>query len=425
LDAATGIGMTPGQRLRLVEMPLAMPVIVAGIRTAAVVGVGIATLSAFIGAGGLGTFINRGLALSNNNLILLGAIPAAILALIVDGAIAASQWGLTRARQSGAASRTGLRRAAIAAPLIVVLAGGLAFLPEPAIEPPPAATSSDANASPAPEDTRPPVVIGTKNFTEQLILGELMAQLIESRSIPVKREFNLGGTMICHGALETGSIDLYAEYTGTGLTAILKEDVIADPTKALTAVRDGYRDAFEAEWLSPFGFNNTYAITVTAGVAEELNLETISELVTAAGEMKAGFTAEFAERPDGYPGLRAAYGLRFDSVIDLDPSLMYEAIANGDVHVICAFATDGRIAAFDLQPLIDDRGFFPPYQAAPVIRAEMLATRPELRALLSLLGDRLDDATMQQLNYAVDGDKRAPAAVAREFLAAEGLLDPS
>jgi len=265
--------------------------------------------------------------------------------------------------------------------------------------------------------------IGSKNFTEQLILGELMAQVIEAHtSLEVERRFNLGGTMICHGALESGEIDLYAEYTGTALTAILKQLVIADPMQAHEAVKIEYASRFEAEWLSPFGFNNTYAITVRRSDASARQLQSISDLVAISSTLRAGFTAEFAERPDGFPGLRTAYGLEFGKVQDLDPAIMYQAIAQEEVDVICAFATDGRIAAFELQPLEDDKGFFPPYQAAPVVRAEVLDAHPKLRDVLGLLAGLLDDSTMQRLNFEVDAHKKSPQVVAQDFLEIQGLL---
>jgi osmoprotectant transport system permease protein len=419
VEAARGIGMTPRQRLRMVEIPLAMPVIVAGIRTAAVVSVGIATLSAFIGAGGLGQFINRGLALSDTDLILLGAVPAAALALVVDGCIASFEWGLRRHRGRG--SRPGalldraLRPAALGMPVVLAAAGAFAYLS--------AGTYSSSRPSAASGGEGRTVAIGTKNFTEQLILGEIMAQLIEARTdLVVERRFNLGGTMICHGALRSGGIDLYAEYTGTALTAILEQPVIRDPERAYAAVAREYRRRFSAEWLRPFGFDNTYAITVQETYAASHDLKTISDLVPIAESLRAGFTAEFSERPDGYPGLRRAYGLEFGDVRDLDPALMYEAIARREVDVICAFATDGRIAAYDLQPLRDDRGFFPPYQAAPVVRTEALEAHPELRRVLDRLAGLLDDATMQRLNFEVDGEGARPSDVARGFLEGRGLL---
>ena len=229
--------------------------------------------------------------------------------------------------------------------------------------------------------------------------------------------------MICHGALKSGGIDLYAEYTGTALTAILKQPVIAAPDQALEMVTREYRQQFAADWLRPFGFNNTYAITVRKSDALSRNLRTISDLIAISGTLRAGFTAEFSERSDGYPGLSRAYELQFREVRDLDPALMYQAIANREVDVICAFATDGRIAALNLQPLQDDRGFFPPYQAAPVIRTEVLETHPELRQVLNLLAGILDNATMQQLNFEVDEKKHRPSDVTREFLEGHGLLE--
>jgi osmoprotectant transport system permease protein len=265
--------------------------------------------------------------------------------------------------------------------------------------------------------------IATKNFTEQLILGEIMSQLIEVRTdLIVERRFNLGGTMICHEALVNGQIDLYAEYTGTGLTAILKEPVISDPEKAMQFVSSAYRERFGAVWLKPLGFNNTYAITVRKADAEKYGWARISDLKKGAKKLRAGFTAEFAERPDGYPGLREIYGFQFGKVRDMDPALMYEAVSKGEVDVICAFATDGRIAAYNLKPLEDDLQFFPPYHAAPVIRQQILQMHPELNRVLSLVEGVLDNAAMQRLNFLVDGKKQSPAEVAKAFLKEKGLF---
>jgi len=416
MEAARGIGMTEYQQLKIVRIPLAAPVIVAGIRTAAVVGVGIATLSAFIGAGGLGQFINRGLALSNTKLILLGAIPAALLALIIDFTIGAFEWGLRpeRKRQRKKRAKVMMRAVALILPFLLILIGIFSHLTRPSPGFKEAASSKIQTKS---------IRIASKNFTEQLILGEIMAQLIEARtSLIVERLFNLGGTMICHGALVNGEIDLYAEYTGTGLTAILKHPVISDPEEALRHLRDVYHERFGARWLKPFGFNNTYTITVRENDARRYGWDRISDLVEVAPGLRAAFTAEFAERPDGYPGLRQIYALRFGEVRDIDPSLMYNAIAKGKVDVICAFATDGRIAAYDLKPLKDDRQFFPPYYAAPVIRGGILEDHPELVAVLCALEGLLDDASMQRLNFEVDGKKQSPAQVARGLLKSNGLL---
>ena len=415
-EAARGIGMTDRQQLWMVELPLALPVIVAGIRTAAVAGVGIATLSAFIGAGGLGQFINRGLALSDTRLILLGAIPAALLALLVDAAIGAAGSGL---RPVPTTERASLRRRArpltVSLPIIMLAVGFLAYV-----------TGSSSSVSPCrASDSRDGTIrIGSKNFTEQIILGELMAQMIEAHTdIVVERKFNLGGTMICHGAMVNEQIDLYAEYTGTALTAILNRVVIADPDEALNNVRQAYRDQFDIEWLEPFGFNNTYTITVRKQDADRYGWKNISGLASRSRDLRAGFTAEFAERPDGYPGLRQHYGYAFGEVRDLDPAIMYEAIANDEVDVICAFATDGRIAAYELQPLNDDLGFFPPYRAAPVIRSSLLLVHPDSRGALAPLAGLIQDEAMQRLNFEVDGNGRTPEKVVREFLTAQALLE--
>ena len=267
------------------------------------------------------------------------------------------------------------------------------------------------------------VVIGCKNFTEQLLLGELMAQVIEAETdLKVKRLFNLGGTMICHEGLVRGELDVYAEYTGTALTAILEKDVVSDPDDVYQVVSEVYASEYECEWLKPFGFNNTYAITVRADVAEKNGWDAISDLAGEAGNLTAGFTAEFMEREDGYPGLREAYGLEFGDIRDMEPSLMYQAIAQKNVDVICAFATDGRIAEYELVMLEDGRGFFPPYYAAPVARHETLESYPQLRKVLGSLGGIIGDRMMRDLNNSVDREKRDPAEVVREFLVEKGLI---
>ncbi|MBW1707092.1 MAG: ABC transporter permease subunit [Deltaproteobacteria bacterium] len=420
LEAARGIGMTNRQQLWMIKIPLALPVIVAGIRTAAVTGVGIATLSAFIGAGGLGQFINRGLALANNDLVLLGAIPAALLALIVDFSIATMLWSVQprKHRHLSPRRRAALRGLAFSFPFLIGIGGAIAYVSGSAFGP--LSPSGLSNGDRGPK----PVVIASKNFTEQFILGELMAQLIEEKTgLAMLRRFNLGGTMICHGALVNGEIDMYAEYTGTGLTAVLKKPVLSNPDKALNIVAREYRQRFDVEWLKPFGFNNTYAITVRQEDARLHGWEKISDLTAVASSLRAGFTSEFAERSDGYPGLVKTYGLHFGKVRDLDPSLMYEGLVREEVDLICAFATDGRIAAYRLKPLVDDLHFFPPYHAAPVIRGQTLRAHPEIRQVLAQLSGLLDDTTMQRLNYEVDAEKRTPREVAREFLKFHNLLN--
>jgi len=272
-------------------------------------------------------------------------------------------------------------------------------------------------------DGKGTVRVASKNFTEQFILGEMMAQLMEARTgLTVVRKQNLGGTMVCHGALAEGEVDVYAEYTGTGLTAVLERDVVTNPDEAYRIVADAYPEKFRCRWLKPFGFNNTYAITVRRSQAEARGWKTVSDLAKAGPGLEAGFTAEFIERPDGLAKLKEVYGLDFAEVSDLDPGLMYEAVSKKEVDVICAFSTDGRIAAFDLVPLEDDKRIFPPYFAAPVVRLEILEAHPEVEDVLNLLAGKLDDRTMQQLNLAVDEKGQSPADVARGFLEENGLL---
>lgn len=414
-EAAVGIGMSRRQQLLIVQVPLAAPVILAGIRTAAVIGVGIATLAAFIGAGGLGQFIVRGLALSNTRLILLGAIPAALLALLVDYSIGAAEWGLKRTRRTQRGTiKAKLKPLGLASPVLLVLLGVVAYFTAPS-----AASATHAEQPGSGETVR----IASKNFTEQFILGEMMAQLIESRTnLPVDRRFGLGGTMIAHGALSRGEVDLYAEYTGTALTAILHREVVTDPDSALSIVREVYRDRFEAEWLQPFGFNNTYVLAVRAADADQFGWEKISDLAYRASRLRGGFPSEFMERPDGYPGLRRVYGFSFGTVVDIDPAIMYEAVAKGEVDLISAFATDGRIEAYNLALLTDDREAFPPYYGAPVVRMQALQDYPGLREALAPLGGLIDDATMRRLNFQVDERGESPTVVARNFLRNNELL---
>jgi len=413
IEAANGIGMTSLQRLFLVELPMAKNVILAGIRTAAVIGVGIATLSAFIGAGGLGQFINRGLALLNTELILLGAIPAAILALTVDGSIQALDWGLRRRPKIAAPLRPflpTLRIMAMAAPALLLILGIGAYL----------SGTSGASGIGASTTT---IRISSKNFTEQLLLAEMMAQMIEEHTdVRVDRRTGMGGTMIVHQALVQGQIDIYAEYSGTALTAILNLPVVNDPDAVFEQVSQAYEDQFDLVWLSPFGFTNTFAFCVRRAHAVENNWQSISD-VRADQPLRAGFAPEFADRPDGLPGLLIAYpNLNIASVQDVDSAIMYSAVARSEVDVIAGFSTDGRIDAFDLLVLQDDRSYFPPYYPSPVVRQSLLDTHPEIGDALNRLAGTITNESMRDMNYRVDEEGGTPASVARAFLEENGLL---
>ncbi len=266
------------------------------------------------------------------------------------------------------------------------------------------------------------VRVGAKNFTEQEVLGELVAQLIERHTdLQVERKFGLGGTGVCHAALVAGELDIYVEYTGTALLNVLNADPLSDRDEVFRFVAKAYREQFDLQWLPPIGFNNTYAITVRAQQADDRGWRVVSDLSGVDQQLFAGFTAEFMERPDGYPGLRRVYGLEFRRTADLDPGFMYKALAEGHVDIICAFATDGRIAAYNLRVLADDRGFFPPYDAAPVVRRKLLAHHPEVRGALVAIAGTINDATMRRMNYAVDELRQSPAAIAREWIESRSL----
>ncbi len=267
------------------------------------------------------------------------------------------------------------------------------------------------------------VVAGSKNFTEQIILAQLLAQQIEAHTgLRVDRRLNLGGTLICHRAMLAGQMDLYAEYTGTALTAVLGEPSSNDTEAVYRTVRDAYRDRFGFEVGPPLGFNNTFAIVVRSEDAQKLKLRTISDLAPQASRWRAGFGYEFMERSDGYPGLSRAYGLKFaaaPSIMDL--GLLYRALKEHQVDVVAGSSTDGLIIALGMVILDDDRHFFPPYQAVTILRGGALREHPELRDALDVLGGKISDAEMRQMNYDVDARRRDPAVVAREFRNAKNL----
>jgi osmoprotectant transport system substrate-binding protein len=267
------------------------------------------------------------------------------------------------------------------------------------------------------------VVAGSKNFTEQIILAELLAQQIETyTALKVDRRLNLGGTLICHQALLAGQMDLYAEYTGTALTAVLGMPSSNDTEAVYRAVRDGYRDRFSFDVGPPLGFNNTFAIVVRGEDAQSLKLRNISDMAPHAPQWRAGFGYEFMERSDGYKGLASAYGLKFAAeprIMDL--GLLYRALKEHQVDVVAGNSTDGLITALGMVVLEDDRHYFPPYQAVTIVRGGALGQHPDLRGVLDALGGKISDADMRQMNYAVDGAQHDPAAVAREFRLARSL----
>jgi osmoprotectant transport system permease protein len=389
--AGVAMGMTPRQLLRQVELPLALPSIIAGIRIAAVVGVGSATIAAAIGAGGLGQYIYRGLSMVDSTVILAGAIPAALLALIVDGTLL---W-LERRISSRRRIRSRVVAVALAASLVVAFVGSAVRAPDA-------------------------IVVGSKNFTEQLILGEIIAQAIERDTmLPVRRRLNLGGTLICDRALLSGDVDVYVEYTGTALTAIFHQPAATDPATVTETVRRLYADSGRT-LLPPLGYENTFAILVRGAEARARGLKTIDDAARVAPEWRAGFGYEFLERPDGYAGLAKTYGLTFrDPPQAMDLAISYRALASGQVDLIAGDATAGVIKGLDLFRLEDNRRYFPPYDAVPVANAATLLRHPEVKRVLERLAGRISAADMQEMNYAADVQHQNPTEIARRFLDAD------
>lgn len=402
LEAGVAMGMTRRQRLWIVELPLALPQIIAGVRVATVIGVGTATIAAAIGAGGLGEYIFRGLAMVDATTILAGAVPAAGLALLADGALALLERRLKRAHVS---KRTVVRAAVVAAAAIV--AATLLLAPDLKVAP---------RAVGAALGLQRPVVVGSKNFTEQVILGELVAQALEAEGVAVVRKLNLGGTFVCDTGLRTGDLDIYIEYTGTAVSAVFHEDVPRDPQQALARARERYAGV-QVTVLEPLGFNNTFTMLVRGRDARARGLRTIDDLRTLAPSWTPGLGHEFLQRQDGYPGLVETYGLRFGRPPrGMELSLIYRALADGQVDVIAGDATSALIDALDLAPLEDTRHYFPPYDAIPLVRTASLLAEPAIGRALGRLAGRISDADMRRMNAAVDLEGGNVRDVARRFI---------
>ncbi|MBW4430925.1 MAG: ABC transporter permease subunit [Pelatocladus maniniholoensis HA4357-MV3] len=394
-EAGKGMGMTDRQLLFQVEIPLALGVILAGVRVATVISVGIATIAAAIGGGGLGVFIFRGISTVNNELILAGAIPAAFIALAADFILGWLEKQLVQQREKTVKIN---RKFAIALSILTLLiAGSIAF---------------------AYQQIPPTIVIGSKNFTEQVILGELLAQQIESQTkLKIDRRFNLGGTFICHEAVKAGQIAGYVEYTGTSFTSILKQKPISNPQVVYEKVKQDYDQKFQLELMQPLGFNNTYAMIIRGEEAKRLQIKTISEAAKYTPQWQAAFGYEFIVREDGYPGLAKTYGLNFPNPPQqMELGLMYKSLAENKVDIIAANSTDGLIPILNLVILEDDKKYFPPYEAVPVFNQEILKKYPELGQAINQLAGLISTEEIQRMNYQVDNQSRPVAEVVREFI---------
>jgi osmoprotectant transport system permease protein len=413
-EAAVAMGMTDRQVLFKVELPLAMSVILTGVRVAVVITIGVAIIAAEVGAGGLGEYIFRGLRLNDNHLLLAGAVPSAAMALLADFgfSIFEKQFDTTAKR-----SRLSMRSLGILLAVVTVVV--LGFTSWRAIR-------SRSHASSA----RGRVTVGSKDFTESILLAEIVAQMLEAQNVEVDRKFDLGGNL-AHSAVISGQIDLYPEYTGTAFTAILHHQPISDPKAVFEQVQHEYLSQFNLVVSAPLGFDNTFAILVRGEDARRLNLKMISDVAKHSPQWQAGFGHDFMNRQDGYPGFSRAYGLRFANVSDMSLDLTYTALASHKVDMIAGNSTDGRIAALDLVQLEDDRHYFPPYEAVFIMRRERLGLTPSqlqgdavspVSGVMSLLAGVISTDEMRKLNYEVDGAKRDKKIVVHEWLVKKGFV---
>jgi osmoprotectant transport system permease protein len=402
-EAAVAMGMTDWQILRMVELPLAAPVILTGIRVAVVIAVGVATVAAAVGAGGLGTYIFRGLRQNDNNLLLAGALSSAILALICDFALGQFEKSFDFKNRALAARRKFI---AIAAAGFVAVLLGLSFI-----------TSNKSQISNS-SNINQTIRVGSKDFTESVILAEILAQMLEKRGIAVERKFELGGNL-AHDALTSNNLDVYPEYTGTAYTAILKQKPITDTEKVYDETKQAYAEKFDLSLSPPLGFSNDFAILIRGDVARKNDLKTISDAVPLSKNWQAGFGQDFMSRADGYQGFAKTYNFNFaKQPREMDLSLTYKALQSGQVDIIAGNSTDGLISALDLVQLADDKKYFPPYQAVFIARNDKAEI---LRETFEKLNNALSTAEMRKLNYAVDGEKLTPRLAAENWLKEKGF----
>lgn len=390
-EAARGVGMTSRQQLLLVELPLAMPIIVAGIRTATVWLVGIATLSTPVGATSLGNYIFSGLQTRNYAAILLGCVAAAGLALLLDGLVRAVEVGL-------AGRRRGRTAAALGAVALLYAYAGITL------------------AAPWFGGRERPIVVGAKSFTEQYVLSAAIAGWVEHRTGRPTALVQSLGSLVAFDALDSGEIDVYVDYTGTlWANEMGRAEVRAGRAEMFDGVRDFLETGHGMTLAATLGFENTYALTVRAADAQRLGLRTIGDLVDHAPRLAIGADVEFFARPE-WPAVRDTYGLDFRERRAMDASLMYQAAATREVDVISAYTTDGRIAAYDLRVLDDDRGAIPPYDAIVLASARLAREAPDVLDALARLDGAIDADRMRGMNLRVDERGEDPAAVAAAFV---------
>ena len=414
LEAAEGIGMTRFQILRKIQIPLALPIIMSGVRISVVTAIGLMTIAAFVGAGGLGYLVFSGIRTINNYQILAGAIPACILALFMDSftgimekAVVPIGIQISMSKKSSIFHIREVKKIILCASLIFITL----------------LTTVSGFISMKPEKSEKVITLGSKEFTEGEVLSYVIADMIEAKTdIKIIRKFALGGTQICFTALKNGEIDGYIDYTGTVYGDTLKYPPIQDMDIVYNTIKKDLAEKFNIGVLKQLNFNNTYALAVRKDTAEQYNLETISDLEKLADKLILSSSLEFLNREDCLVGLRKKYELNFKDIIGIDGSTKYLAIDNRESDIIDVYTTDGLLRKLNLTVLKDDKHFFPPYYAVPLIRNEILQKYPEIIPIFEELGNHLNNDIVSELNHQVDNMRRKPEEVAKEFIKKHNLI---
>ncbi|NLB41839.1 MAG: ABC transporter permease subunit [Clostridiales bacterium] len=414
LESSRAIGLTKLQILTKIRIPLALPIIMAGVRISSVTAVGLMTMAAFIGAGGLGFLIFSGISTTNNGQILAGAIPSAILALIVDYVFGLVEKIVTpiSLQSTANSSKKKLKKSRKTQKIILGTTATLLIV------------MFVSNWIGTLDRSDKTITIGGKDYTEQYVVVHLLADIIEDRTdIKVDRKDNLGGTQVLFNAVKTGDIDLYLEYTGTIYGDTLGYPPNSDMVEVYNMSKSDLKEQFDIDLLKQFNFNNTYVLAVRPETAKQYNLSSVSDLALVANKLTIGSSLEFLNREDGIIGLVKHYDFSFGNEIGINGANKYLAIDNKETDVTDAFSTDGLLKKFGLIQLEDDKNFFPPYYAVPLLKSGLLDEYPEIEDVLDELGEVLTNDIMVDLNYQVDELQKQPRLVANEFLKEQGLID--
>ena len=399
IEASEGMGSTKLQQLFKVKLPLALPVLMSGIRNMVTMTIALAGIASFVGAGGLGVAIYRGITTNNSAMTFLGSLLIAILALVFDFILGIIEKRLTNHKRT----KYKVNFKLIILGLFIIMFGAYFSL------------NSKKDKS---------INIATKPMTEGYILGQMLTKLIEQDTdLKVNITNGVGGgTSNIHPAIVKGEFDLYPEYTGTSWEAVLKKEASYDESK-FDELQKEYKEKYNLEYVNLYGFNNTYGLAVNKDIAEKYNLKTYSDLAKVSNNLIFGAEYDFFEREDGYKELQKVYNMNFKKKIDMDIGLKYQAMKDKKIDVMVIFTTDGQLAISDVVVLEDDKKMYPSYRAGTVVRSEILSKYPELKAVLEKLNNILDDKTMADLNYQVESEGKKPEDVAREYLQEKGLLE--